>query len=130
MTNDRDERVRRFCQQFGLRVPVLLAPMAGACPPGLSVAVMEAGGMGACGALLMRPAEIVQWAGEVRNRNGGPFQVNLWVPDPAPRRDPEHEARVRRFLEAWGPPRILLVPNDFHPSHLEAPTARDRTDHC
>ncbi|MES1210564.1 MAG: nitronate monooxygenase, partial [Pseudomonadota bacterium] len=35
--------------------------------------------------------------------SGGPAQLNLWVPDPPPRRDPEHERRVREFLGAWGP---------------------------
>jgi nitronate monooxygenase len=29
--------------------------------------------------------------------------MNLWVPDPAPVRDPAHEAAVRAFLGAWGP---------------------------
>jgi nitronate monooxygenase len=29
-------RAERFCATFGLRVPILLAPMAGACPPSLS----------------------------------------------------------------------------------------------
>ncbi|MBV9704200.1 MAG: hypothetical protein JO163_15830 [Methylobacteriaceae bacterium] len=46
-------RARSFCERFGLRLPILLAPMAGACPPSLSIAVAKAGGLGACGALLM-----------------------------------------------------------------------------
>src|SRR4051794_445179 len=58
-------RTDAFCQRFGLRVPILLAPMAGACPPSLSVAVASAGGLGACGALLMQPGEIRAWADEV-----------------------------------------------------------------
>jgi nitronate monooxygenase len=78
--------------------------MAGACPPSLSIAVMQAGGMGACGALLMSPEEMAAWANEVRSKSAGPFQINLWIPDPEPVRDPEHEARVRDFLGRWGPP--------------------------
>lgn len=77
--------------------------MAGACPPALSVAVMKAGSMGACGALLFGPDEITRWAAEVRAASDGPFQINLWIPDPAPTRDLAHEARVREFLEQWGP---------------------------
>jgi nitronate monooxygenase len=65
---------------------------------------MNAGGLGACGALLMQPDEIAAWADEVRASASGPFQLNLWIPDPPPRRDPQHEARVREFLSAWGPP--------------------------
>lgn len=78
--------------------------MAGACPPSLSIAVMQAGSMGACGALLFQREEIERWASEVCVASDGPFQINLWIPDPAPVRDREHEARVREFLERWGPP--------------------------
>src|ERR1700749_1125241 len=91
-------RAAAFCDRFGLRLPILLAPMAGACPPSSSIAVMRAGGMGACGALLMQPKEIEEWSAEVRTNEDGPFQINLWIPDPPPKRDHEHEGRVREFL--------------------------------
>ncbi|HEX8281277.1 MAG TPA: nitronate monooxygenase, partial [Chthoniobacterales bacterium] len=97
-------RARAFCDRFGIRLPILLAPMAGACPPSLSVAVMRAGSMGACGALLFGPDQIKRWAADVRAASDGPFQINLWIPDPPPVRDREQEARVRQFLERWGPP--------------------------
>jgi len=96
-------RCERFCARFGLRVPVLLAPMAGASAPALSIAVADAGGMGACGALLMQPDQIGAWAEEVRSKSSGAMNVNLWVPDPVPLRDAGHEARVRDFLGRWGP---------------------------
>ena len=97
------DRVDSFCRRFGLRVPILLAPMAGASPPSLSIAVANAGGMGALGALLMSPDEIENWAKEVRAASNGGFNINLWVPEPPPTRDAAHEARVRAFLESWGP---------------------------
>ena len=100
----RIDRAKRFCARFGLRVPVLLAPMAGACPPALSIAVAKAGGLGAAGVVLMQADEIAAWAKEVRQGSNGAFQLNAWVPDPPPQRDPEHEAALRRALEAWGPP--------------------------
>ena len=96
-------RAAAFCQRFGLRLPILLAPMAGASPPSLSIAVAEAGGIGACGALQMRPEAILAWAREFRAGTAGPFQLNLWVPDPPPLRDPAREASVRSFLAQWGP---------------------------
>jgi nitronate monooxygenase len=102
--NDAPARAAAFCDRFGLRLPILLAPMAGACPPASSIAVMRAGGLGACAGLLMQPSEIEDWAAEVRASVAGPFQVNLWVPDPPPIRDRSHEARVRAFLSGWGPP--------------------------
>lgn len=97
-------RTQQFCERFGLGVPILLAPMAGASAPSLSIAVADAGGLGACGALLMKPGEILAWANEVRGDTNRCFQLNLWVPDPPPKRDPIHEQRVREFLSNWGPP--------------------------
>jgi nitronate monooxygenase len=96
-------RAQTFCERFRLRLPILLGPMAGACPPSLAIAVANAGGLGACGALLMQPKAIAEWATEVRAGTAGVFQLNLWVPDPPPRRDEAHEAEVRRFLAQWGP---------------------------
>ncbi len=96
-------RVDAFCARYGTRVGILLAPMAGACPPSLSIAVANAGSLGACGALLMQPEAIRSWAAEMRAGSPGGFQINLWIPDPAPTRDPAHEARVRELLAAWGP---------------------------
>src|SRR5499427_5815584 len=98
------DRTKAFCARFNLRLPILLAPMAGVPAPALSVAVANAGGLGSCGALLMTPNEIAAWAAEVRGKTNGAFQLNLWIPDPPPRRDPAHEARIRDFLGRWGPP--------------------------
>jgi nitronate monooxygenase len=92
-----------FCKQYNLRIPILLAPMAGACPPSLSIAVANAGGLGGCGALLMQPSDIAAWVAAVRAGTNGGFQLNLWVPDAPPLRDAAAEAAVRAFLGAWGP---------------------------
>jgi len=96
-------RAQAFCDRFGLRVPILLAPMAGVPAPALSAAVANAGGLGACGALLMAPEAIKAWAAGVRGQSNGAFQLNLWIPDPPPHRDPDHEAAVREFLGRFGP---------------------------
>jgi nitronate monooxygenase len=98
------DRTRAFCTRFNLRVPILLAPMAGVPAPALSIAVANAGGLGSCGALMMQPGDIAAWAGEVRAKTNGAFQLNLWIPDPPPQRDAAHEARVRDYLGQWGPP--------------------------
>jgi len=96
-------RAERFCTSFGMKVPILLAPMAGACPPALSIAVANAGGMGACGALLMPPAAIDEWVDGMRSGSDGPFQLNLWIPGRPPTRDRQAEAALRGFLAQWGP---------------------------
>jgi nitronate monooxygenase len=97
------DRTSEFCDRFGVRVPILLAPMAGVPAPALSVAVASAGGLGACGALLMSRPEIVAWANDVRNASNDRFQINLWIPDPSPVRDAAQEKLVREFLANWGP---------------------------
>lgn len=104
MTRTARERADDFCQRFGLTVPILQAPMAGACPVPLAAAVANAGGMGGMGALLTEPTGIAAWTAGFRARSRGAFQINLWIPDPAPRRDPGAEARLREFLGGWGPP--------------------------
>ena len=96
-------RARAFCDAFNMRVPILMAPMAAACPPALAIAVANAGGLGGCGALLMAPDAIRKWATDVRAGSNGGFQLNLWIPDPPSRRDAACEEAVRRFLGQWGP---------------------------
>ena len=98
------DRSSGFCTKFGLKLPLLMAPMAGACPASLAIAISNAGGMGAMGALLTPPDGIRKWVQQFRANSSGPFQLNLWIPDPAPQREPEAEERIRRFLDAWGPP--------------------------
>ena len=97
-------RAEGFAARLGIRLPILLAPMAGACPPSLSIAVANSGGLGACGALLMTPDEIRAWTAEFRQGSNGEFQINLWIPEAPPTRDFELEKRQREFLANWGPP--------------------------
>ncbi len=78
--------------------------MAGACPAALAAAVANAGGMGGMGALLTKPDGVAKWVSEFRSQSNGAFQLNVWVPDPPPLRDPAAEQRVRDFLARWGPP--------------------------
>ena len=69
------------------------------------------------GALVTPPAGIRSWVQEFRSQSGGSFQLNLWIPDPKPRRDPAAEERIRTFLTQWGPPVPAsagdAVPPDF-----------------
>jgi nitronate monooxygenase len=92
------DRAQAFCARFGLRVPILQAPMASASPAPLAAAVANAGGLGALGALMTAPEGIRDWATAFRASSNGGFQINLWIADPPPRRDAEHEARVREVL--------------------------------
>lgn len=116
------DRAAAFCADYGLEAPILLAPMAGACPPALSAAVAQAGGMGGCGALMLSPAQITEWVAAFRARSNGGVQVNLWVPDPPPARDPAAEAAMLDLLARHGPP----VP----PAALDGPLVADFDAQC
>jgi nitronate monooxygenase len=96
-------RAEGFAHRLGIRLPILLAPMAGACPPSLSIAVANAGGLGACGALIMNPDEIRAWGSTFRAGSAGEFQINLWIPETLPVRDSDLETQQREFLAMWGP---------------------------
>ncbi|MBW0125588.1 NAD(P)H-dependent flavin oxidoreductase [Pseudonocardia oceani] len=112
-------RVAEFCDRYGLRVPVLSAPMAGACPPGLAAAVADAGGMGAAGVVLDSPERIAAWAAEFRAASDGPFQLNLWVPD-EPVDDPARVAAAAAFLERLGTPGPAAEPAPVFTEQCEA----------
>jgi nitronate monooxygenase len=56
------------------------------------------------GALQMAPPAIAAWAAAFRGASNGAFQINTWIPDPAPQRDPTAEARMAALLAAHGAP--------------------------
>jgi nitronate monooxygenase len=99
-------RVEEFCRRFGMRVPILLAPMAGIPAPPLSIAVAQAGGLGACGVLTMTPEQILQWSQSVRAAGVDGFQLNDWIPGPELRCDSRQEAELRDFLARFAPPGV------------------------
>lgn len=112
-------RSEAFACKLGIRLPIFLAPMAGASPPSLSIAVANAGGLGACGTLLMQPEEICGWSEEFRRGSDGQFQINLWIPEGTPVRNFEAEKRQRESLGNWGPS-VPPDAGDARPPNFEA----------
>jgi nitronate monooxygenase len=66
----------------------------------------------------MSAPQIAQWAAAFRSASDGPFQLNLWIPDPPPHRDPNHEQQVREFLGEWGPP-VAASAGDQRPPYFQ-----------
>ncbi len=98
------DRAATFSARFRLAIPILEAPMAGACPPSLAAAIANAGGMGGMGAVATSPQGISAWVDEFHALSSGALQLNLWIPGRSPLRDAETEERLRTFLAQWGPP--------------------------
>jgi len=112
-------RARQFADRLGIGLPILLAPIAGYCPPSLSIAVANAGGLGTCRALLMKPEEIRSWNDEFDRGSRGQFQMNLWIPEGPPVRN----AELERHFTVW-PSRASTFTMEFAPS---MPSCRSMT---
>jgi nitronate monooxygenase len=111
--------VRDFCDRYGLQFPILQAPMAGACPPELAVAVAEAGGMGAAGVVLDPPDRIAAWTERFRAGSTGALQLNVWIPDP-PDDDPARVDAAVAFLGRFGTPASTGAPAPPFEAQCEA----------
>jgi nitronate monooxygenase len=111
--------VQDFCDRYGLRVPILEAPMAGACPPELAVAVAEAGGMGGAGVVLDHPDRIHEWMRRFRAGSAGPVQLNIWIPDP-PDEDGARVDAAAAFLGRFGTPGPAGSPRPDFAAQCEA----------
>ncbi|HWN32332.1 MAG TPA: nitronate monooxygenase [Pseudonocardia sp.] len=124
------DRVTAFRERYGLRLPIVMAPMAGACPPELAVAVAEAGGMGASGVLLDSPERIADWSARFRAGSSGPFQLNNWIPDEPGADAGEVErntAAAREFLGRFGAPGDQPRPAPDFDEQCEAMLAAEPT---
>lgn len=71
---------RTFCKRFGVRVPVIQAPMAGGpSTPALAAAVSNAGGLGFLAAGFQTPEQLSNQIVETQRKTKRPFGVNFFV---------------------------------------------------
>ena len=119
ITRDILDRATAFASRLGLRVPVLLAPMAGACPPSLPIAVIRAGGLGACGALLMHQVRSVpgprrcgpRQAARSTSTCGSPAPHRRGMPNTRRASPPCWASGVRRSRPRLATPPRLTLPS-------------------
>jgi nitronate monooxygenase len=89
----------RITDLFGIRLPVIQAPMAGANGPDMAIAVSEAGGLGSLPAALHSPPELAEALSIVRAATRRPINVNFFAHTAAP----EDAARQKAWRERLSP---------------------------
>ncbi|MDO5058160.1 MAG: nitronate monooxygenase [Lautropia sp.] len=72
----------RFCQQLGIRHPIIQAPMAGVATPALAAAVCHAGGLGSLGLGASGPEQARQMMDEARTLGTQPLNLNVFCHQP------------------------------------------------
>lgn len=75
--------------------------------------------MGAAGVVLDSPERIGEWAAEVRALSQGPFQLNIWIPDPLGD-DPARVSAAEEFLGRFGTPGPEQPPGPSFDEQCEA----------
>ncbi|MGA7396493.1 MAG: nitronate monooxygenase [Solirubrobacterales bacterium] len=78
MTLDR----RCLEELFGIKHPLIQAPMAGATTPKLAAEVSEAGGLGSLGSATSPPDVLLDQAAELRALTDHPFNLNFFCHEP------------------------------------------------
>ena len=87
-------------ERFGIELPIVQAPMAGATTPEMVIAVSEAGGLGSLPSARYSEKELREALDVVRRGTGHPFNVNFFC-HAEPRDDPAREIVWRRRLEPY-----------------------------
>jgi nitronate monooxygenase len=70
----------QLTELFGVRFPIVQAPMANNAPPALAAAVSAAGALGSVAGAALSPEELRASIREVREATAGPFAVNVFAP--------------------------------------------------
>jgi nitronate monooxygenase len=96
---------RRLLDLFGIELPILQAPMAGATLADMAVAVAEAGGLGALPSALLDADGFRTQLGLIRQRTSRPINVNFFChrsPDPDAARAAAWKNRLAPYYRELG----------------------------
>lgn len=115
----------RLQQLFGIDLPILLAPMAGATTPALCAAVSNAGGLGGHGVTTLPPDGLRADIAAIRSASNRPFHLNFFAHE-APPGDGEAGPAMRAMLQGlWTEKGLGALPAaeaswpTFHEAQLE-----------
>ena len=67
-----------FLQRLGISLPIVQAPMAGACGSQMVIAVCRAGGLGSLPCAMLSKEQIFQEVKRIRSRTDRPFNLNFF----------------------------------------------------
>ncbi|MFL9950808.1 nitronate monooxygenase [Paraburkholderia agricolaris] len=114
-----------FAERFGMRVPIVQAPMVGgATTPAMVAAASNAGAFGCLAGAALAPEKIASEVAAIRALTDRPFGINLFVLPPV---TPD-EMTVRCALEAIDPIRAELGLPPGSPLERYAPDFRAQLD--
>jgi len=91
---------RRILDLFGIELPIIQAPMAGANLSEMVIAVSEAGGLGSLPCALLSPDKAKEELSRIRQKTSKPINVNFFCHH-APDVDSEREAAWKRRLTGY-----------------------------
>jgi nitronate monooxygenase len=91
---------RRILELFGIEVPIIQAPMAGANSSAMAIAVSEAGGLGSLPCALLSVAQARDELRNIRSKTTRPINLNFFC-HRVPRADSERENRWRARLQPY-----------------------------
>jgi nitronate monooxygenase len=109
----------RILELFGIRVPIIQAPMAGYVGSEMVVAVSEAGGLGSLPCALLGAEQIRVEVEVIRRQTARPINLNFFCHAP-PRVASNREARWRQRSQRYYV-ELGLDPNELVPSANRAP---------
>src|ERR1700676_654564 len=85
---------------FGVQLPIIQAPMAGAQGRELAIAVSNAGGLGSLPCAMLSLSDMRTELTSIRAKTDKPFNVNFFCHSP-PEPDPTREALWRKLLQPY-----------------------------
>jgi nitronate monooxygenase len=107
-----DNRIQTL---FGIELPIIQAPMAGAAFSEMVIGVSEAGGLGSLACALLTADQIIEEVKVIRQQTARPINLNFFCHQP-PRADAERETAWKSLLKpyfielALDPTALPLVP--------------------
>ena len=91
---------RRILDLFGIDLPIIQAPMAGAQDHALAIAVSKAGGLGSLPCAMLTPQQLRDQMKQFRAKTKNPVNLNFFCHVPAAA-DPAREAAWKKKLEPY-----------------------------